>query len=247
MQFGLLGRSLKHSYSPQIHSFFGDYRYDLIELEPKDLQSFFEKREFKGINVTIPYKKEVMKYCDFMSENAEKIGSVNTIVNKNGKLYGYNTDYYGFKYMIESIGAVVYNKKAVILGSGGASVTCKAVLKDLGVSETVTVSRKGENNYSNIQKHYDAEIIVNATPVGMYPNISEKPIDLNGFKNCKYVFDLIYNPEKTQLLKQADELGINFSNGLSMLVVQAKKACELFFDRVIDEDITQKIIKEFKI
>lgn len=247
MQFGLLGRSLKHSYSPQIHSFLGDYQYDLIELEPNELDSFFTKKDFKGINVTIPYKKEVMKYCDFLSENAEKIGSVNTIVNKDGKLYGYNTDYYGFKYMIESINTEINNKKAVILGSGGASVTCKAVLNDLQADEVITVSRTGENNYSNLSKNFDAQIIVNATPVGMYPNIDESVIDLNDFTQCEYVFDLIYNPEKTKLLQNACNLGKKYSNGLTMLVVQAKVAAQLFLDKNINDDIIEKIIKEFKI
>ena len=247
MEFGLIGRKLIHSYSPKIHSFLGDYKYDLVELEPTELDIFFNNRDFKGINITIPYKKDVIKYCDCISENAEKIGSVNTIVNKNGRLYGYNTDYYGFGYMIKKIGIDVNGKKVILLGSGGAGVTCKAVLNSLNAREVITVSRNGENNYSNISKHFDAELIVNATPVGMYPNTDESPIELAEFKSCKGVLDLIYNPEKTKLIQEADTLGIKSINGLSMLIAQAKQASELFFEKEIDDRIIEKIIKEFKI
>ena len=247
MEFGLLGRKLSHSYSPKIHTFFGNYKYELIEKEPENLAEFFENKDFLGINVTIPYKKDVIKYCDELSPIASKIGAVNTIVNKNGKLYAHNTDYFGFSYMIKKAEIDVKNKKAIVLGSGGASVTCCAVLKDLGACEVVVISRKGENNYNNIGKHFDAEIIVNATPVGMYPNVNESIIDLADFKNCEGVLDLIYNPDKTLLLKQAERLNIKFSNGLSMLIAQAKESAEWFLDKKIDNEIIEQAEKELKL
>lgn len=247
MQFGLLGRKLSHSYSPQIHSFFGDYKYELFEKEPQELENFFKNKEFKGINVTIPYKKDVIKYCDELSDVAKQLGSVNTIVNKNGRLLGYNTDYFGFSYMIKKAEIEVENKKAIVLGSGGASVTCQAVLKNLGAKDVVVISRNGENNYNNLYKHFDAQIIVNSTPVGMYPNVNDSIIDLADFKNCEGVLDLIYNPNKTVLLKQAQSLGIKFSNGLSMLIAQAKQSVEKFFDKKIDDKIIKKAEKEFKL
>ncbi len=245
MEFGLLGRKLSHSYSPQIHSFFGDYKYELFEKEPCELSSFFYSKNFKGINVTIPYKKDVIKYCDELSSVAKQLSSVNTIVNTNGRLFGYNTDFFGFSYMIKKAKIDVENKKAIVLGSGGASVTCCAVLKNLDAKEVIVISRNGENNYYNLNKHFDAQIIVNATPVGMYPNVNESIIDLNDFEKCEGVFDLIYNPDKTLFLQQAEQLNIKFSNGLSMLIAQAKQSAELFLDKIIDDNIIEKIEKEF--
>ena len=248
MKCGLIGRKLSHSYSPQIHSYFSDYEYKLYELEPNELESFMKSNDLDAFNVTIPYKKDVIPYCNKLSVGAERIGAVNTIVKeKDGKLSGYNTDYYGFLYMLNSTDVDVKGKKAIILGSGGASLTCQVVLKDLGASEVVVISRNSENNYNNLNKHFNAEVIVNATPVGMYPNIENSPIDLTDFKQCEAILDLIYNPVKTKLLKQADELNINNANGLSMLVAQAKKAYELFTDSCIDDSIIENILKDLEI
>jgi len=248
LKCGLIGRKLSHSYSPQIHSLISDYEYKLYELEPDDLESFMKTNDLDAFNVTIPYKKDVIPYCNKLSDGAKKIGAVNTIVKeKDGTLSGYNTDYYGFLYMLNSANVVVKGKKAIVLGSGGASLTCQVVLKDLGASEVVVISRNGENNYNNLHKHFDSHIIVNATPVGMYPNVDNSPLDLTNFKQCETVLDLIYNPAKTKLLQQADEISINNANGLAMLVAQAKKAYELFTDSCIDDSIIEKILKEFKI
>lgn len=246
MKCGLIGRKLSHSYSPQIHSYFADYDYKLYEVEPENLKSFVLNSDLDAFNVTIPYKKDVLMLCDEVSDTAKTIGAVNTVVKKNGKIYGYNTDYYGFLYMLNSTNVEVKGKKAIVLGSGGASLTCQAVLNDLG-AKVVVISRNGKDNYNNIDKHYDAQIIVNSTPVGMYPNIDDKPIDLVGFNKCEVVLDLIYNPDKTMLLKQADKLKISNINGLSMLVAQGKKASEIFNSTIIEEKIIEKLLKEFKI
>lgn len=247
-KFGLLGRKLSHSYSPQIHKFFDNYEYKLYEKEPEDLDKFLLDCELDGMNVTIPYKKDVIKYCSSLSKQAEKIGAVNTLVKKaDGSFSGYNTDYFGFLYMIKSINADIKSKKAIVLGTGGASLTCQAVLDDLGAKEIIVISRNGENNYKNIANHYDAQVIVNATPVGMYPNVNDSILDLSHFKSCETVLDLIYNPEKTMLLKQAENLGLNYSNGLSMLIAQAKQSAEYFLDKTIDDEIIEKISKEIKL
>lgn len=247
-KFGLLGRKLSHSYSPQIHKFFDNYEYKLYEKEPEELNKFLTCCELDGMNVTIPYKKDVIKYCSSLSKQAEKIGAVNTLVkNSDGTFKGYNTDYFGFLYMIKSINAKIKSKKAIVLGTGGASLTCQAVLEDLEAKEIVVISRNGENNYNNIDKHFDAQVIVNATPVGMYPNIDNSIIDLACFENCETVLDLIYNPEKTMLLKQAEELSLNYSNGLSMLIAQAKQSAEYFLDKTIDDKIIEEISKELKL
>ena len=247
MKCGLIGRKLSHSFSQQIHSYFSDYDYKLYELEPKELELFLKSNDLDAFNVTIPYKKDVIPYCDRLSETAKKIGAVNTIVKgKDGTLTGYNTDYYGFLYMLKTTNIDVKCKKAIVLGSGGASLTCQCVLRDLG-AQVVVISRNGENNYDNLYKNYDAQIVVNTTPVGMYPEINDSPIDLSVFKECEVVLDLIYNPTETKLLQQANELKINNINGLSMLVAQAKKACEIFTNSCIDNSIIEKILKDIKI
>ena len=244
MKCGLVGRKLGHSYSPEIHALLGDYEYGLCECEPDELEGFIKSADYTGLNVTIPYKKTVMQYCDVLSERAEKIGSVNTLVRKNGKIYGHNTDYDGFLTMISSSGVDVSGKKAIILGSGGASLTAQAVLRDLGVSQLSVISRTGKDNYETIAAHYDAEIIVNATPVGMYPDCGECLIALENFTSCALVLDLIYNPAKTALLLQAESLGIKYENGLSMLVSQAKRACELFTGKDFSDDVIDKITRK---
>ena len=240
LRSGLLGEHLGHSYSPQIHALLGSYEYKLYEKAPDEVESFIKNGKWDGINVTIPYKKVAASLCDELSDIARKLGSANTLVRKNGKIYGYNTDYYGFMSMVERSEISVNGKKAIVLGSGGASVTVCAVLETLGAGVTV-ISRSGEDNYSNLSKHADAEIIVNTTPVGMYPKNGESAIDLRDFPNCKGVFDLIYNPLRTKLILQAEELGIPHKSGLHMLVAQAKKSSELFRDTTLDDELIEYI------
>lgn len=240
--YGLLGRKLGHSFSPQIHKELGGYDYVLFEREPEEVAQFLKSGEFTGINVTIPYKQTVMPYCDELSPAAQAIGSVNTIVRRpDGSLYGHNTDYDGFRYMLRSMGVDPKGKKALVLGNGGAAKTVRAVLCELGAGETVTISRSGEDNYTNLDRHKDAAIIVNATPVGMYPETEAAAVDLAMVPNCQAVADLIYNPARTQLLLQAESLGMKTVNGLGMLVEQARCASELFTGSVIDESATAMI------
>ena len=244
MKCGLLGRKLGHSYSPQIHRHFGDYSYSLFEREPDELETFLKQGDFTGINVTIPYKKAVIPYLDAISPAAGKVGAVNTIVRKaDGTLYGHNTDLYGFSSMVCRSRLDVAGKKVLVLGSGGASNTAVSVLNDLGAMVTV-ISRSGENNYENLHLHPDARLIVNCTPVGMYPNNSDSPIDLCQFPNLEGVLDLIYNPARTQLLQQAESRGLVAENGLWMLVAQAKEAAELFTGCRISDDTIAQIHKK---
>ena len=241
LKCGLLGRKLGHSYSPQIHSMLSDYEYVLFEKEPEELESFLKSGDFNGLNVTIPYKKSVIPYCDELSEIARAIGSVNTIIKRpDGSLYGDNTDAFGFESLIGSSGICVEGKKAIVLGSGGASVTVCAVLKKLGAREVIVISRKGENNYDNISNHADADIVVNTTPIGMYPNNGESALDLSVFKTLSGVLDVVYNPARTAIMLQAEELGIPGACGLHMLVAQAKRSSELFTGSVIaDSEISR--------
>ncbi len=245
-KFGLLGEKLSHSFSPPIHKMLGDYEYKLYEKEADEIGDFLDNCTFSGMNVTIPYKKTVIPYCVSLSETAKKLGSVNTLVRKADGWHGDNTDYYGFTYMTRKSGIDPKGKKAVVLGSGGASLTVIQALWDMGAKEVVVISRTGENNYENISLHYDAEIIVNTTPVGMYPKNMESVIDLSAFKCCTGVLDLIYNPAKTKLLLEAEKLGIPNINGLSMLVAQAKKASELFFDKKIEDSVIDYITKKLE-
>lgn len=228
MNCGLLGRHLKHSYSPQIHSQLGSYRYEVFEVEPDALSSFFENRSFDGLNVTIPYKKDVIAYCDALSPQAAMLGAVNTIIKTaDGRLIGHNSDYFGFSEMLKLSGLSVAGKKVLILGSGGASATVVAVLKEEG-ARVVTISRSGANHYGNLHLHRDAAVIINTTPVGMYPNNGKSPLHLSQFPHLEGVLDLIYNPAKTALLLEAEERGIVALNGLYMLVAQAKESAEWF-------------------
>lgn len=229
MRCGLLGRKLGHSYSPQIHAMLGNYEYLLYEKEPEALGDFLRSGEFDGLNVTIPYKKSVIPFCAELSETAREIGSVNTLLRRaDGTLYGDNTDAFGFESTLRHSKIAVDGRKALVLGSGGASVTACAVLKKLGAREVTVISRTGENNYGNLSVHADAEIIVNTTPVGMYPQNGEKAVDLRLFPRCCGVLDVIYNPARTALVLQAEELGIPYAGGLLMLVAQAKRSSELF-------------------
>ena len=239
--YGLLGEHLPHSFSPQIHLALGNHDYNLFEVAPENLEAFMKKHNFKGINVTIPYKKAVIPYLDVVSPEAQKIGAVNTITVRDGKLYGDNTDYFGFVYMLEKSGISVKDKKTVVLGGGGASATVQAVLHDFGAKEVIVVDLNTENNYQNLYLHYDGEIIVNTTPVGMYPNNLKSLVNLDDFKNLSGVLDVVYNPLKTKLILDAEERNIPCSAGLSMLVAQAKKAHEIFFDTKIPTTVCEKI------
>ena len=242
LKCGLLGEKLGHSYSPQIHSMLADYEYKLFEKSPEELEDFLKSGEFDGLNVTIPYKKSVMPYCAELSPTAAQIGSVNTIVRRSdGSLYGDNTDAFGFENLIVHNGIEVKGKKALVLGTGGASVTAQAVLKNLGASEVVVISRKGEDNYKNIAKHADAEIIANTTPVGMYPNNGKAAVDLTQFPKLSGVLDVVYNPARTALLLQAEKLCIPCAGGLYMLVSQAKRSCELFTGKSIPDSEIDRI------
>lgn len=244
MQCGLLGRKLGHSYSPQIHNLLGDYSYVLFEKEPEELENFLKNGEFSGLNVTIPYKKEVIPYLSELSPTAQKMGCVNTVLRRSdGTLYGHNTDYFGFTSLVRHAGLSVAGKKVLVLGSGGASNTAVAALKDLGASPVV-ISRSGENNYQNLHRHTDAAAIVNTTPVGMYPNTGVSPIDLALFPHLEGVLDVIYNPARTQLLLDAEKLGIPRENGLWMLVAQAKEAAEVFTGGKISDEVIEKIYRE---
>lgn len=228
MKCGLLGRTLGHSYSPQIHAMLGDYAYTLFEKEPEEVADFLKNGDFAGINVTIPYKQAVIPYLDDLSDAARRIGAVNTILRRpDGSLWGHNTDYYGFSSMVQRTGLALEGKKVLVLGSGGASRTVVCVLEELGANPVV-ISRTGEDNYQNLSRHADAAAIVNTTPVGMYPNTGISPVELDGFSHLEGVLDLIYNPARTQLLLDAERRGIPTQNGLWMLVAQAKEAAEVF-------------------
>ncbi len=241
MRCGLLGRKLSHSYSPQIHSMLGNYPYALFEIEPEELDAFFKQADFDAINVTIPYKKDAITYCDRISPIAQKLGAVNTIIkNSDGELIGHNTDYFGFSSTVKRCGVSVAGKKCLVLGSGGASNTVVAVMEQMGAHVTV-ISRSGANNYNNLHLHKDASIIVNATPVGMYPAVDYAPVDLDLFINLEAVFDLIYNPARSQLLLQAEKRGVMAENGLWMLVAQAKESAEWFTQKPISDDVIKDI------
>ena len=243
--YGLLGEKLGHSFSPEIHSMLGNYEYRLFEVKKDELENFIKHGDWDGINVTIPYKKEVMPFLDEISENAQKIGSVNTVVcRSDGTLFGDNTDYYGFLYTVKRSEINFDGKKVLVLGTGGASLAVKAVISDLGARKIISISRNGENNYQNIKNHADADIIVNTTPVGMYPKNLISPVKVSDFTRLSAVFDIIYNPQKTQLVLDAEKLDIPAFSGLSMLVAQAKRASEIFFDKEIDDSVTEKILKK---
>lgn len=227
MKCGLLGRKLGHSYSPRIHSFLGGYPYELFEKEPEQLGDFLRNGDFDGINVTVPYKQTVIPFLDEISSLAERLGAVNTIVRRNGKLIGHNTDYFGFLTMVRKSGLSVGGKKVLVLGSGGASHTAAAVLEELG-AQVVIISRSGVNHYGNLHLHKDATLIVNTTPVGMYPNAGISPVDLTHFPDLQGVLDVVYNPARTKLLLDAEKRGLITMNGLLMLVAQAKEAAEWF-------------------
>ena len=243
--YGLLGEKLGHSYSPKIHDLLGGYPYDLIELKPEELGDFLQAGSFDGLNVTMPYKKAVIPYCAALTDRAKALGSVNTIVRQpDGTLLGHNTDYEGFRYLLKSADANIAGKKALVLGSGGASLTVQAVLKELGASSVVVISRSGPDNYENITNHADTSFIVNATPVGMYPSNGECRVQLEEFPRLEGVFDLVYNPLKTKLILEAERLHINCQGGLGMLVAQARGSAELFLERSIPDTVVEEITEQ---
>ena len=246
MQCGLLGGKLAHSYSPQIHKLLADYDYALYEREPEALADFLQNGDFSGLNVTIPYKKAVIAYCARLSPQAARLGSVNTIVREaDGTLSGYNTDYFGFQSTVARTGLSLAGKKALVLGSGGASATAVAVLEELE-ARVVVISRTGENHYGNLGRHADAALIVNATPVGMYPKVGAAAPSLDGFPRLEGVLDIIYNPARTALLLEAERRGLVTENGLWMLVAQAKQSAELFTRRCIDDAAIGPIHRKLK-
>lgn len=246
LKCGLLGRKLGHSISPQIHSMLADYSYELFEKEEDEVGAFIEAKEYDGLNVTIPYKKTVFRYMDEVSDVARKLGSINTIVKrKDGSLYGDNTDVFGFGELLRVFGAKPAEKKVLVLGSGGASVSVKYVLESVG-AHTVTISRSGEDNYNNLEKHKDASYIVNTTPVGMFPNVGETPLDPALFEACEGVVDIIYNPPVTKLMELAGKAGISSVNGLYMLVAQAAKSSALFRGVEADDSLIEGIYKNLR-
>ncbi len=244
-KYGCIGKKLTHSFSKEIHSKFADYVYELIELSEDEIKSFFEKKDFGAINVTIPYKETVIPYLDSVSDVAKKIGAVNTIVNREGKLYGYNTDYYGMKALIEKIGINLNNKKVLILGTGGTSKTAQVVAKDMCASDILVVSRSKKENYITYEEatnnHSDADVIINTTPSGMYPDCDFRPIDISAFASLEGVVDAVYNPLTTNLVLDAKKKGIKAECGLYMLVMQAAFAVEKFLDTQIPKETADNV------
>ena len=239
-RFGLLGEHLGHSFSPRIHAVLGCPDYGLYEVEPDKLGEFLETTPLQGMNVTIPYKKAVVPLCAALSPAAMRIGSVNTLRRTPEGWYGDNTDYAGFRYMLSSVGFDPKGEKAVVFGTGGASVTVCAVLRDLGAAEVTAVSRTGPENYGNLDRHRDARLVVNATPVGMYPENGQAAASLTSFPECRAVLDLIYNPARTALLLEAERLGIPCRNGLGMLAAQAHGSEEVFLNETLPRELIEK-------
>lgn len=245
MTYGLIGEKLGHSYSKLIHEMLGRYTYDLLSLDNDAFETFVSERRFNGLNITIPYKKNVIPLCDEVSELASEIGSVNTLYFKEGKLHGTNTDYQGFLYAASAAGIEFKNKKVLILGNGGTSLTARKAVRDSGARDILITTRRGEEgciSYEDLIHHRDIQIIINTTPVGTYPGNGASLISLTDFPSCEGVVDVIYNPFATDLLQQAKELGIPHTNGLPMLVAQATAAAEYFLDESGFQDENPRII-----
>lgn len=244
-KYGCIGKKLTHSFSKEIHAKLADYDYELIELNESEIEPFFAKKDFEAINVTIPYKQTVIPYLDEMSDVAKRIGAVNTIVNKNGALYGYNTDYYGMKALIEKIGVELKGKKVLILGTGGTSKTARVLAQDLGAETVLTVSRRKSESFITYEEavklHCDADYIINTTPSGMYPDCESVPIDISAFKKLAGVADAVYNPLCTNLVMNAKSRGIKAECGLYMLVMQAVVAVEKFLDSEIPKSVADSV------
>lgn len=250
MKYGLIGEHLKHSYSCEIHAQIADYEYELHEIPPSGLGGFLKKREFNAINVTIPYKQDVIPYLDEISDTAKRIGAVNTIVNRNGRLYGDNTDFAGMLALARHIGVDMKGRKVLILGTGGASKTGHALAEYMGAQSVFYVSRSGKDGsitYEQaVTEHSDAQIIINATPVGMFPKQDGRPIDISAFPKLEGVIDAIYNPLRTNLILDAQERGIPAEGGLYMLSAQAVHASAVFRDIPLDESLVDKAFKSVK-
>ncbi len=250
MKYGLIGEHLKHSYSCEIHAQIADYEYELHEIPPSGLGEFLKKREFNAINVTIPYKQDVIPYLDEISDTAKRIGAVNTIVNRNGRIYGDNTDFAGMLALAKHIGVDMKGRKVLILGTGGASKTGHALAEYMGAQSVFYVSRSGKDGsitYEQaVTEHSDAQIIINATPVGMFPKQDGRPIDISAFPKLEGVIDAIYNPLRTNLILDAQERGIPAEGGLYMLSAQAVHASAVFRDIPLDESLVDKAFKSVK-
>lgn len=246
MTYGCIGEKLGHSFSREIHQRLADYTYELKELTPEELVAFMEEKAFSAINVTIPYKQDVIPYLYEISPQAKAIGAVNTIVNRDGKLYGYNTDFFGMRALIRRAGIDPAGKKVLILGSGGTSRTARAVAQDLNAREILVVSRTGNEGitYEDARIHHaDAEIIVNTTPCGMYPNIRTVPLNIDDYPCLEGVVDAVYNPLRTELVMQAAERGIPAVCGLYMLVAQAAFAVEFFLDTTVPAEKIEAVYR----
>ena len=248
MRYGLIGEKLGHSFSKDIHERIADYTFDLIPLSKEEFKTFMEKKEFTALNVTIPYKKDVIPYLDEMDEHAKAIGAVNTIVNRDGKLKGYNTDFTGFLYMVKKHNVHMEGKKVLIIGNGGASAAIQAVVQHESAGSMVIVDvvpGNGAISYDEMfSSHLDAEIIINTSPIGMYPRIGNAPIDISMFHKCEAVLDVIYNPILTRLCFEAQEMDIKRVNGLEMLIAQAKQSGEFFLAKRIDDQIIDDIYQD---
>lgn len=244
-KYGCIGKKLTHSFSKDIHAYLADYEYELIELSEHEIQPFFENKDFTAVNVTIPYKETVIPYLDFVSDIANRIGAVNTVVNRGGKLYGYNTDYYGMKALVERVGIDLSGKKVLVLGTGGTSKTARVLSSDMGAREVLSVSRKKSENsitYDEaVSLHSDADVIINTTPSGMYPDCASKPIDIAPFEKLSGVIDAVYNPLRTNLVIDAEMRGIKAEGGLFMLVMQAVVAVEKFLDTDISKELADSV------
>ncbi len=242
MKYGVIGERLVHSFSPRIHNALGNAEYQKLEVPRDKLSELISGRDFLGLNVTIPYKKDVIPFCDELSEVACEIGSVNTLYFDDGKLVGDNTDAYGMERMLARAGISLFGKKVLILGSGGTSLTAQYGAKKLGARETVVISRRGEVTYDMLHLHYDADVIINTTPVGMYPENGKSAVDISAFSHLSGVCDVVYNPIRTKLVLDAEERGIPVTGGLPMLVYQAVRAHELFFGERVDDGAAENII-----
>ena len=250
MQFGLIGKHLSHSYSVEIHNIIADYDYELFELSEDELSDFFKKRDFRGINVTIPYKEAVIPYLDEISDTAKKIGAVNTVINRHGRLFGYNTDFYGMRALIKHTGLNLDGKKVLILGTGGTSKTAFAVAESLGAKDIIFVSRTkktGAVTFSEVYDfHNDAQIIINTTPCGMFPNVDGTPIMIDSFSDLEGIIDAVYNPLRTNLVLDGKSRNILAEGGLYMLSAQAVYASKLFLDKVAEDDLIDFAFKSVK-
>lgn len=248
MKYGCIGEHLGHSFSKEIHNALAPYEYEICEVERASLDSFMEKHDFSAINVTIPYKEMVIPHLYFVSDTAKAIGAVNTVVNRDGKLYGYNTDHYGMSALIRKMGLDIKGKKVAVLGTGGTSKTARTVAKDMGASTVITVSRSGKDGAATYDelysKHSDTEIIINTTPCGMFPSPHEMPIDLDRLPFVKGIVDAVYNPLRTLLVSEAQKRGIKAEGGLYMLVAQAVRASEIFLDTKYSDEDTERVYKK---